>query len=231
MTVNKIKKSDLNRICKNLFNTHCDIEFEEEEIELINKFIDKNDSESFIDFVEEKKDEIKNMEKEKLLDKIDSLLQFVMNCSYEIWKDNYDMNRQVFLSKLSAYEKIAVQFGNFNHQIENGGLSQWDDNGYSEDLDDLYDFLKNSDFKYKDKFISILDAFTDVKNSINRLNRDDDWYDQDVDTRLTSLNHYDKEYYDMNREWLCYFEEYLFNNMPDEYIEKIKEFNVSKIEM
>ena len=35
----------------------------------------------------------------------------------------------------------------------------------------------------------------------------------------------------MNREWLCYFEEYLFNNMPDEYIEKIKEFNVSKIEM
>lgn len=33
---------------------------------------------------------------------------------------------------LTNREKVAVIFGNFNYQIENGGLVQWVDNGYAE---------------------------------------------------------------------------------------------------
>lgn len=33
---------------------------------------------------------------------------------------------------LTNREKVAVMFGNFNYQIENGGVVQWIDNGYAE---------------------------------------------------------------------------------------------------
>ena len=205
-----------------------DLEFTNEDIMLVNEFIADNDSLSMIDYLKDKKKIINDVVKKDVLKDIDSLWSFIMDQSYDIWKNN-SMSRDEFLSKLSDYEKLAVKFGNFNYQVENGGLMQWDCNGYSEDLEDLQEFLTKSDYSKKDRFLGILDAFSNVKDAINKLDKYDDWYDEDMNTRWNSLETFDKDYYSFKDNWIEYFEDYLFKNMPDEYLEKIKEYNLSKI--
>jgi len=205
-----------------------ELEFTNEDIMLVNEFIADNDSLSMIDYLKDKKKIINNVVKKDVLKDIDSLWSFIMDQSYDIWKNN-SMSRDEFLSKLSDYEKLAVKFGNFNYQVENGGLMQWDCNSYSEDLEDLQEFLTKSDYSKKDRFLGILDAFSNVKDAINKLDKYDDWYDEDMNTRWNSLETFDKDYYSFKDNWIEYFEDYLFQNMPDEYLEKIKEYNLSKI--
>lgn len=205
-----------------------DLEFTDEDIMLVNEFIADNDSLSMIDYLKDKKKIINDVVKNNVLKDIESLWSFIMDQSYDIWKNN-SMSRDEFLSKLSDYEKLAVKFGNFNYQVENGGLMQWDCNGYSEDLEDLQEFLTKSDYSRKDRFLGILDAFSNVKDAINKLDKYDDWYDEDMNTRWNSLETFDKDYYSFKDNWIEYFEDYLFKNMPDEYLEKIKEYNLSKI--
>ncbi|MBQ9833604.1 MAG: DUF4375 domain-containing protein [Bacilli bacterium] len=205
-----------------------DLEFTNEDIMLVNEFIADNDSLSMTDYLKDKKKIIKDVVKKDVLKDIDSLWSFIMDQSYDIWKNN-SMSRDEFLSKLSDYEKLAVKFGNFNYQVENGGLMQWDCNGYSEDLEDLQEFLTKSDYSKKDRFLGILDAFSNVKDAINKLDKYDDWYAEDMNTRWNSLETFDKDYYSFKDNWIEYFEDYLFQNMPDEYLEKIKEYNLSKI--
>ena len=205
-----------------------ELEFTNEDIMLVNEFIADNDSFSMIDYLKDKKKIINDVVKKDVLKDIDSLWSFIMDQSYDIWKNN-SMSRDEFLSKLSDYEKLAVKFGNFNYQVENGGLMQWDCNGYSEDLEDLQEFLTKSDYSKKDRFLGILDAFSNVKDAINKLDKYDDWYDEDMNTRWNSLETFDKDYYSFKDNWIEYFEGYLFQNMPDEYLEKIKEYNLSKI--
>ena len=205
-----------------------DLEFTNEDIMLVNEFIADNDSLSMIDYLKDKKKIINDVVKNNVLKDIESLWSFIMDQSYDIWKNN-SMSRDEFLSKLSDYEKLAVKFGNFNYQVENGGLMQWDCNGYSEDLEDLQEFLTKSDYSKKDRFLGILDAFSNVKNAIDKLDKYDDWYDEDMNTRWNSLETFDKDYYSFKDNWIEYFEDYLFKNMPDEYLEKIKEYNLSKI--
>ena len=209
-------------------NSDYELEFTNEDIMLVNEFIADNDSLSMIDYLKDKKKIINDVVKNNVLKDIDSLWSFIMDQSYDIWKNN-SMSRDEFLSKLSDYEKLAVKFGNFNYQVENGGLMQWDCNGYSEDLEDLQEFLTKSDYSKKDRFLGILDAFSDVKDAINKLDKYDDWYDEDMNTRWNSLETFDKDYYSFKDNWIEYFEDYLFQNMPDEYLEKIKEYNLSKI--
>lgn len=205
-----------------------ELEFTNEDIMLVNEFIADNDSLSMIDYLKDKKKIINDVVKKDVLKDIDSLWSFIMDQSYDIWKNN-SMFRDEFLSKLSDYEKLAVKFGNFNYQVENGGLMQWDCNGYSEDLEDLQEFLTKSDYSKKDRFLGILDAFSNVKDAINKLDKYDDWYDEDMNTRWNSLETFDKDYYSFKDNWIEYFEDYLFKNMPDEYLEKIKEYNLSKV--
>lgn len=205
-----------------------ELEFTNEDIMLVNEFIADNDSLSMIDYLKDKKKIINDVVKKDVLKDIDSLWSFIMDQSYDIWKNN-SMSRDEFLSELSDYEKLAVKFGNFNYQVENGGLMQWDCNGYSEDLEDLQEFLTKSDYSRKDRFLGILDAFSNVKDAINKLDKYDDWYDEDMNTRWNSLETFDKDYYSFKDNWIEYFEDYLFKNIPDEYLEKIKEYNLSKV--
>lgn len=43
-----------------------------------------------------------------------------MTNAYYNWGKN--TSREEFLSDLTPYEKLAVIFGNFNYQVENGGF-------------------------------------------------------------------------------------------------------------
>ena len=54
-----------------------------------------------------------------------------------------------FLDALSEPEQLAVVFGNLNYQVENGGFTQWVDNGY---YVDTVDRLKEYCAKYKAQY-------------------------------------------------------------------------------
>ena len=224
LTCNRIKYNDLKVLCNDVFNIKSNIEFSNDEIKLANDIINDNDYKSFIDFINDKKPITMEVDKETFLGKIDNLWEFIMHNAYEVWQNN-NMTREEFLSSLTPYEEMAVKFGNFNYQVENGGLMQWDLNGYSEDLEYLQEFLSNCDYLKRNKFLEILESFSTVKDAIGNLNKYDDWYDEDENTRWKSLDVFDKEYYSFKDDWNEFFQEYLFINMPNDYAEKIKEHN------
>lgn len=155
--------------------------------------------------------------------KTDSFWQFIMDNSYKLWDS--EMSRADFLNTLSDYEKLAVQFGNFNYQVENGGLIQWLENRYSDDFEDLYEFLRESDYIDKQEFLNILDYFLYVKAEIDNLDTYDDWYDKDYYSRIKTLEDFDSKYYEIQDSWKEYFEDYLIQNIPNEYVDKIYELD------
>lgn len=56
--------------------------------------------------------------------------------AYDKWPNNARYKKFVF--GLDRLPKIAVLFANLNYQVENGGISQWIDNGYSDLREDLF---------------------------------------------------------------------------------------------
>ena len=53
------------------------------------------------------------------------------------------------------------------------------------------------------------------------LDPNNDWYNEDCQTRLETLKYYDKDYYSIQDDWNNYFENYLITNIPDEYVQMI----------
>lgn len=78
--------------------------------------------------------------------------QDLMNEFYAYWQKN-NIPRKEALEKFSDLHQAAVMLGNLNYQVGNGGFSQWDMNGYSEDIEELLDIcdygiaLNLEDFK------------------------------------------------------------------------------------
>ena len=181
--------------------------------------------------MKEKKEMLKDVVRNMVYSNIDNLCQYVMNSVYDKW-DNSVMDRKDFIKQLSDYEKIAVMFGNFNYQVENGGLHQWYDNGYYDDLVFLNSFLGMSNYSRKNEFREILEYINHIHDSIENLDNYDDWYEEDVQTRLDSFKYLDSDYHRLSESWKDYLEEYLYNNIPKEYLDKImkldmKENNIS----
>ena len=67
-------------------------------------------------------------------------MQMHMDVAYDRWqktnaerteRQEISQTKEEFWDTLSANERLAVFVGNFNYQVENGGFSQWDDNGYA----------------------------------------------------------------------------------------------------
>ena len=148
-----------------------------------------------------------------------------MNSAYVKWANN--LSRDEFINLLSDYEKIAVQFGNFNYQVQNGGFSQWVFNNYDSDIDALEDFINNCDFDKKDIFIQMFENYRNIKENIEKLDSYNDFYEEDLETREKHYSDYDSQYYEINDKWAEYFQNYLLDNLTEEYIEKIINYNVS----
>ena len=143
-----------------------------------------------------------------------------MDKSYEK-NENSNMSREEFLSNLSSYERIAFQFGNLNYQVENGGFTQWYMNEYNVDSNDLYSFLEDSNFIYKDAFIDILEHISFINESIEKLDVQDYFYEEDYQTRLGNLYLCDNDYNKIKDDWISYFQDYLIENIPNEYVQII----------
>lgn len=200
-----------------------DVEFSDDEVNDFNGYVRNNDIDSIVHLFQSKEIMGIDVFNDIIYSKVDSFWQFVMDESFKKWEDGLD--RGEFLNRLTDYEKIAIMFGNFNYQVENNGLIHWDDNDYSKDLGFLYDFLDNCDYAQKDKFMQVLDDFSYVKIAIEELDQHNDWYKEDCQTRLKSLNYYDKDYYAIQEDWKNYFENYLVDNIPDEYLKKVITLN------
>ena len=149
-----------------------------------------------------------------------------MTNAYDNWGKN--TSREEFLSDLTPYEKLAVIFGNFNYQVQNGGFFQWVFNNYDSDIDDLEEFIENCDFDKKDVFERMFENYRCIKASLDNLNGYDDFYYEDVETREKHYADNDENYYRINKEWEKYFSDYLLKNMPEEYYQYILGLDTSK---
>lgn len=156
----------------------------------------------------------------------DNLWQFIMTNAYYNWGKN--TSREKFLSDLTPYEKLAVIFGNFNYQVQNGGFSQWVFNNYDSDIDGSEEFIENCDFDKKDVFERMFENYRSIKSSLDSLNEYDDFYYEDVETREKHYCDNDENYYYINEEWEEYFSDYLLKNMPEEYYQYIVDYEISK---
>ena len=54
-----------------------------------------------------------------------------MNRVYDTWEKNKDWSLEDLFDNLDYQERLAIALGNLNAQVENGGFSQWQYNGYS----------------------------------------------------------------------------------------------------
>ena len=110
--------------------------------------------------------------------------------------------------------------------MQDGGFAKWVYYGFDDDdIDDLEKFIENCDYPRKDIFVQMFENYRWIKESIEKLNEFDDFYQDDLETREKYYSMYDKKYFMINLDWENYFSKYLIDNIPNEYIEKIKEYN------
>jgi len=104
-------------------------------------------------------------------DKINDLHQNLMDEVYNKWSELIESGGntdrlEVIEKYFTPLHRIAVQLGNFNYQVENGGFFQWYDNKYAgEDLDDIIDILEKSvefGIEGADKILKLLYQFRDL---------------------------------------------------------------------
>lgn len=118
-----------------------------------------------------------------------------------------------FVESLNDKERLAVLVGDLNSQVENGGLGQWDFNGYSDKVYDLVQYLE----KYKEKsnavkdILEILERFIKYKMDYNDAEYDedlgeDDFTEEEFEEVLDDL---DRLYYKRNDKFLSYIEKEL----------------------
>ena len=91
--------------------------------------------------------------------------QKLMDEVYKKWqtKECESMNRLEVIKKyFTPLHKMAVQLGNMNYQVNNGGWSQWQFNGYDEDLDDLIEYVKKGTKLNLQSFKAIFEILTNI---------------------------------------------------------------------
>lgn len=69
-----------------------------------------------------------------------TLHQHLMNEAYKVWQEHKEWSYEDFINYLKQNMRLhlkAVLVGNFNYQVENGGIFQWHGNGYSKFLPEL----------------------------------------------------------------------------------------------
>ncbi len=74
-------------------------------------------------------------------------IQTLMNEVYREWQEDANRGKRKWdiLGGFSEAHKIAVVFGNFNIQVENGGIEQWIYNGYfHDDAEKLTEYLETA---------------------------------------------------------------------------------------
>lgn len=80
------------------------------------------------------------------MEEFSNKVQSLMNEFYNEWQkeENKGKSKWDVLGEFSEAHQIAVAFGNFNYQVENGGIHQWIYNGYFyDDAEKLTEYLES----------------------------------------------------------------------------------------
>lgn len=205
----------LRMLCSYVLETPIEIKLNPNDVKKFNTYVQNNDLKEINNYFLYVNNILKILKYVVVYNRVSNLWDFVFKRSYEAFDNN--ISREEFLSKLTDYEKIAVQFQDFERQILDGGLIQWHKNGYSNDFDNMYKFLENCDFKKKQVFMDILITIHQVIENIESLDSNDNFYNSDYKTRLSALNDCGYNYLKIRKSWRNYFEKYLIDNMPIEY--------------
>ncbi|MDR0813899.1 MAG: antirestriction protein ArdA [Oscillospiraceae bacterium] len=99
-------------------------------------------------------------------------VQTLMDEVYAEWQkeENKSKSKWEILGGFSEAHQIAAVFGNFNYQVENGGLEQWIYNSYfHDDAEKLIEYLETG--------AAFDDRFRTIRNKLNEL----DQYAQETD--------------------------------------------------
>ena len=110
-------------------------------------------------------------------------IQALMDEVYGVWQkdENRSKNKWDILTGFSPAHQIAVVFGNFNYQVENGGISQWIYNRYfHDDADKLIEYLELG-AKSDERCVAILDKIHTLDQYANETDCDQDGYYVDSD--------------------------------------------------
>ena len=93
-------------------------------------------------------------------------LQTLMNEVYDAWrKDTANKSRLEMADSFSPIHVAAVQLGNLNYQVENGGFLQWWDNGYKkEDIHDLIEMCKKGILLNIENFQRLYDILNQIND-------------------------------------------------------------------
>lgn len=136
-------------------------------------------------------------------DRIQSLIDEV----YSEWKkeENKSKGKWDILDGFSEAHQIAVAFGNFNYQVENGGIEQWIYNGYfHEDAEKLAEHLETG-AKSDERCRTILDSVytleqrareTDCDRDGNYSNPDDEDGERSFIGDMINCDAFDTWYYE-----------------------------------
>jgi len=143
--------------------------------------------------------------------KVESIHQTLMDKAYARWISNSDeiVTYDDFVDSLKGDELVAVLVGNFNYQVVNGGLEQWEGNGYSRHSKRLREVL----LAMKDLcslapvVLGIVEEFEDIMDTDDGLNDEDYW--DSIDEYGPNYDELDSRYYEVNEEFMTQCELYL----------------------
>lgn len=156
-----------------------------------------------------------------------SRIQQLMDEAYDQWQsnDNWSLEdfRRHIVKNMTKEHLMAVQIGNLNYQVENGGFLQWHDNGYSIDIEDLISYCKeiNTEASRKVKGLlyevqEFLEFHYEGKKKIIDLlvrNMMEDYVETIKDCFQLQLSHnfnnLDNKYYKINDKFLSDVETFL----------------------
>ncbi|MGI6153850.1 MAG: DMP19 family protein [Christensenellaceae bacterium] len=134
-------------------------------------------------------------------------IQALMDEVYSEWQkeENKSKGKWDILNGFSEAHQIAVVFGNFNYQVENGGIEQWIYNGYfHEDAEKLAEYLETG-AKLDERCQAILDSVYTLEQHARETDSDRDGnyftpYDEDGERRfigdMIDCDAFDSWYYE-----------------------------------
>jgi len=140
--------------------------------------------------------------------------QAIMDRAYDKWQKGWGYRE--FLLNLDTVERRAAILGSFNHQVLNGGLQQWVDNGYASGTGrDLLLILEEMDTELARKVKKIVEGtLVHVDLGLEMSGFGENYWNEDPedDMPLSCYDEIDKltdEYYAIYEDFEAEVERYL----------------------
>ncbi len=140
---------------------------------------------------------IEKQELEKCLERWD----MEMESSYSKWREHNDWYYEDFISSLDPIARKCVLLGNFNYQVENGGFSQWVDNGYGLYYKEVQKILKEIGTNESILVSNMIDSFSKYINTRKKASGYDNYWTID-DVGMDICSELDDKYYEVNKKLL-----------------------------